>query len=71
MPEVSDGMDLKDAIATAMKNEEIAMQNYQNLADDYDDPELKPVFNSLAAMEKGHKFKLEESFVDIAYPEVW
>ena len=71
MPEVSDDMDLKDAIAIAMKNEEIAMQNYQSLAEDCDDPGLKEVFTGLAAMEQGHKFKLEESFVDIAYPEVW
>lgn len=71
MPEVSEDMDLKSAISLAMKNEEIAMKKYQDLARAADDPELKSVFNRLAAMEKDHKFKMENSFVNIAYPEVW
>ncbi len=71
LPEVSPNMNLKDAIGLAMKNEEIAMQKYQTLAANCDDPELKTVFNSLAAMEKDHKFKMEESFVNVAYPEIW
>lgn len=71
MPEVSDNMDLKNAISLAMKNEEMAMQKYQALAEDCEDPELKSVFNNLAAMEKDHKFKMESSFVNVAYPEVW
>ena len=68
---VPENMDLKDAIALAMKNEEIAMQKYENLAANCDDPELQGVFTSLASMEKDHKFKMEESFVKVAYPEVW
>ncbi len=71
LPEVSEDMNLKDAIGLAMKNEEIAMKNYQTLADNCDDPELKGVFNSLASMELNHKGKLEDAFVDVAYPEVW
>jgi rubrerythrin len=54
-----------------MKNEEIAMKKYQGLADDCQDPDLKSVFTSLASMEKDHKFKMENAFVDVAYPEVW
>jgi rubrerythrin len=71
MPEVTDDMDLKSAIGLAMKNEEIAMKKYQGLADDCQDPDLKSVFTSLASMEKDHKFKMENAFVDVAYPEVW
>jgi rubrerythrin len=71
MPEVNEKMDLKDAIGLAMKSEEIAMKNYTNLAEYCDNPELKAVFLDLAAMERAHKFKMEESFVDIAYTEVW
>lgn len=71
MPEVSPDMDLKNAIALAMKNEEIAMKKYTALADNCEDPELKRVFLDLAAMERDHKFKMEENFVDVAYPEVW
>jgi rubrerythrin len=71
LPEVSENMDLKDAIGLAMKNEEIAMQKYETLAANCDDPELQAVFKSLSAMERDHKFKMEESFVKVAYPEVW
>ena len=71
LPEVSENMILKDAISLAMKNEEIAMQKYEVLAANCDDPDLQAVFQSLAAMEKDHKYKMEESFVKVAYPEVW
>jgi erythrin-vacuolar iron transport family protein len=71
LPKVSADMDLKDAIGLAMKNEEIAMQKYETLATNCDDPELQAVFKSLSAMERDHKFKMEESFVKVAYPEVW
>jgi rubrerythrin len=71
MPEVNETMDLKGAIGIAMKNEELAMKKYTALAENCDDPELKKVFMNLAAMERDHKFKLETSFVDVAYPEVW
>ena len=71
MPEVNEKMDLKNAIGLAMKNEEIAMKNYTLLADSCDDPELKTVFQDLAAMERGHKNKMEAQFVNVAFPEVW
>ena len=71
MPEVNDEMNLKDAVGLAMKNEELAMKNYTNLADNCEDPELKAVFLDLAAMERQHKFKMEESFLEVAFPEVW
>lgn len=71
LPEVSETMNLKDAIGLAMKNEEIAMQKYETLSANCDDPELKSVFKSLSSMEKDHKFKMEESFVNVAYPEIW
>lgn len=71
MPEVNDDMDLKDAVGIAMKNEELAMKKYETLAANCDDKELKAVFLDLAAMERSHKFKMEETFVDVAYPEVW
>ena len=71
MPEVNKKMNLKEAIGLAMKNEEIAMKKYTSLAENCDSPELKSVFLDLASMERGHKFKMEQGFVDIAYPEVW
>ena len=71
MPEVNDEMDLKAAVGLAMKNEEIAMKGYANLAENCEDPDLKKVFLGLTAMEREHKFKLEESFIQVAYPEAW
>ena len=71
MPEVTDDLNLKDAIAIAMKNEEVAMKNYTALAEICEDEQLKSVFLDLAAMERSHKFKMERSFVDVAYPEAW
>ena len=71
MPEVNEKMDLKNAIGLAMKNEEIAMKNYTLLAGSCDDPELKTVFQDLAAMERGHKNTMEVQFVNVAFPEVW
>ena len=71
LPEVSADMNLKEAIGLAMKNEEIAMHKYETLAANCDDPELQAVFKSLASMERDHKFKMEESFVKVAYPEIW
>ncbi len=71
MPEVNEEMDLKNAIGLAMKNEEIAMNNYTILADSCDDSELKAVFLDLAAMERGHKNLMEVKFVNVAFPEVW
>lgn len=71
MPEVSDDLNLKDAIGIAMKNEEVAMKNYTALAENCEDEQLKSVFMDLAAMERSHKFKMEKSFLDVAYPEAW
>jgi rubrerythrin len=71
MPIVNDTMDLKHAIGLAMKNEEIAMKKYTNMAANCNDLALKSVFSDLAAMESGHKQIMEEKFIDVAYPEVW
>lgn len=70
-PVLSIDMKPADAIALAMKNEEEAMNLYLRLADDSSDPKQKKVFQDLATMERGHKFKMEKAFVDIGYPEVW
>jgi len=70
-PEVSANMKPADAIALAMKNEEEAMRQYNEMADGCQDPETKKILLKLAAMEQNHKFKLENAFVDIGYPEVW
>lgn len=70
-PRVSSDMKPADAFALAMKKEEEAMNQYSVLADGCKDPDQKAVFQRLAAMEKEHKAKMEQAFVDIGYPEVW
>lgn len=70
-PALSMDMQPADAIALAMKKEEAAMQHYTRLAQACDDPERAKVFLQLASMEREHKYKMEQAFVDIGYPEVW
>ncbi|MDA8404820.1 MAG: ferritin family protein [Desulfobacteraceae bacterium] len=70
-PLVSADMRPADAFALAMKNEEAAMNHYTALAEGCADPRQKQIFMDLAAMERDHKFKMENAFVDIGYPEVW
>ncbi len=70
-PKLSMSMKPADAIALAMKNEEEAMNMYSDLAKFSVDKEQKSMFESLARMEQGHKVKLEDTFTNIAFPEVW
>lgn len=71
LPELSTDMKPADAIALAMKKEEAAMVQYTALAERCPEPDKKKVFLDLAAMERGHKLKMENAFVDIGFPEVW
>jgi rubrerythrin len=70
-PELTLEMRPQDAIALAMKKEQAAMEHYTQLADACMDPDQKKIFLELAAMERGHKNRMEAAFVDIGYPEVW
>ncbi len=70
-PALSLDMKPVDAVALAMKKEELAMKQYSELADVCTDPGRKKLFLELAAMEREHKAKMETAFVDIGYPEVW
>ncbi|HAR96897.1 MAG TPA: ferritin [Deltaproteobacteria bacterium] len=70
-PQLSVTMKPSDAIALAMKNEEEAMNTYAELARVCKDSEQRGLFESLARMERGHKVRLEETFTNMAFPEVW
>jgi rubrerythrin len=72
-PDMALSIQLKpaDAIALAMKKEEAAMRHYTQLAEACTDTDQQKAFLELAAMERGHKLKMEKAFVDIGYPEVW
>ena len=60
-----------DAIALAVKSEEEAMDMYKKMAEWSTDAEQKKMFQSLSNMEQGHKVRLEETFTNMAFPEVW
>ena len=71
LPDLSTDMKPADAIALAMKKEEAAMVQYTELAETCPEPDKKKIFLDLAAMERGHKLRMENAFVDIGFPEVW
>lgn len=70
-PVVSVKMKPADAFALAMKNEEEAMKLYTAMARVTSDAAQKGLLLELAAMEREHKRKMEDAFVNVAYPEVW
>ena len=70
-PELSMDMKPADAFALAMKKEEAAMKQYNEMAAMCDDEEKRQVFLDLAAMERDHKLKMEDAFTNVGYPEVW
>lgn len=70
-PPLSMDMSFADAIQLAMKNEEEAMDMYQQLADAVTDEKEKNIFIGLRDMEKMHKTKLEDIYVNAAFVEVW
>ncbi len=70
-PALSTDMKPADAFALAMKKEADAMDMYTRLASICHDAAEKNLFLELAEMERGHKQKMENAFVDIGYPETW
>jgi len=65
--------DLKplDGIVLAIKKELEAMQMYTQLAEAQTEGEQKNLFTDLAAMERGHKARLEDIYTNMAFPESW
>jgi rubrerythrin len=65
--------DLKpiEGIVISIKNELEAMQMYTQLAHASADEAQKEVFLQLAAMERGHKSRLEDIYTNMAFPEAW
>jgi len=70
-PELSTDMKPVDAFALAMKKEQQSMELYSWMADTTADSRQKELLLELAAMEKSHKHRMEQAFVDVGYPEVW
>ncbi len=70
-PVLSIDMKPADAIALAMKREQEAAEFYLSLVQIAKNAEERNVLTSIANMEKEHKQKLENAFVEIGYPEVF
>lgn len=70
-PVLSDDLPPLDGLLLAIKDELNAMQMYTQLAKTCVDKEQKKIFMGLAAMERGHKKKLEDLYTNMAFPEVW
>ncbi|MBN1326578.1 MAG: ferritin family protein [Candidatus Cloacimonetes bacterium] len=71
LPDLNDKMTPAQALALAMKKEQQAVQFYQKLAENSSDPDVKNICLDIASMELGHKQKLENAYVDIAYVEAF
>lgn len=65
--------DLKplDGLTLAIKKELEAMQMYTRLAAASTDPQQQMLFKGLANMESTHKARLEDIYVNMAFPETW
>ena len=70
-PPLTADMSFADAIALAMKNEQEAMDMYQQLADACVDQKERDIFIGLRDMEKMHKTRLEDIYVNAAFVEIW
>ena len=70
-PPLTPDMKPVDGLVVAIKKELAAMQMYTQLANASDDAEVKKLFTELAAMERGHKARLEDIYVNMAFAETW
>lgn len=71
VPPLSADLKPLDGLVIAIRKELDAMQMYTQLANLSLDPEQMELFGSLAAMERGHKARLEDIYTNMAFPEVW
>ena len=60
-----------EGLVLAIRKELEAMQLYTQLANANTDQGQKQIFQELAKMELGHKTRLEDIYVNMAFPEVW
>ncbi|MBN2361385.1 MAG: ferritin family protein [Deltaproteobacteria bacterium] len=70
-PDLTPDLKPLDGITIAIHKELAAMQMYTQLANRSTDPDQKKTFSELASMERGHKARLEDIYVNMAFPEVW
>lgn len=71
LPPLSMDLSPAEAFQLAMKKEQAALEFYAKWAAVTRDAELKRVYEELAEMERGHKARIEELYVNAAFPEAW
>ncbi|TSA05929.1 MAG: hypothetical protein D4R73_12075 [Deltaproteobacteria bacterium] len=71
VPEVTEGLSPKEALALAIKRSEGLCRFYQSLLELQPEGEIRRRLEYLARAESGHKEKLENIYDTVAFPEVW
>jgi rubrerythrin len=71
VPELTDDMPPKDALALAIKRSEGLLRFYQSLLELQPEGEIRRRLEYLARTELSHKEKLEDIYDTVAFPEVW
>jgi rubrerythrin len=70
-PPLSPDLKPLDGLVLAIRKELDAMQMYSRLAGTAADMAEKSLFTELANMESGHKARLEDIYVNMAFPEAF
>jgi rubrerythrin len=70
-PKLSADLKPVEGMIIAIRKELEAMQMYTQLANASTDVEQQFLFSQLANMEKTHKARLEDIYMDMAFPEAW
>jgi rubrerythrin len=70
-PKLTNDLKPIDGLVLAIKKELEAMQTYTQLATLSTDSEQELLFSQLANMERTHKARLEDLYVEMTFPEVW
>lgn len=70
-PPLSPDIKPLDGLVLAIRKELDAMQMYSRLAETAADAAEKTLFTELANMERGHKARLEDIYVNMAFPEAF
>ena len=71
IPEVTEGLSPKEALAVAIKRSEGLVRFYQSLLELQPEGEIRRRLEYLARAELSHKGKLENIYDTVAFPEVW
>ena len=71
VPEVTEGLSPKEALAVAIKRSEGLSRFYQSLLELQPEGEIRRRLEYLARAELGHKEKLENIYDTVVFPEVW